>query len=113
MNRTLHGPSTRLVAFHQTFAVQWDSLYAAKDRGGKGVHPLWQGEMRGRDPSWDFLDLAPPSSNFWSMTPQRLKFFFRAAKIVQILMKIAQIQVLLSIFGYISLFSEPLQHNFS
>ncbi len=41
------------------------------------------------------------------MTPQDSNFFFKAANIVQILMKIVQIQVLFSIFGYISLFFDP------
>ncbi len=73
--------------------------------GGAGVHPLWQGEMWYRHPL-GFLDSGHPSLNSWSVAAplKDSKLFFRAAKIVQILMKIVKIQVLFSIFGNISLF---------
>ncbi len=75
----------------------WGSIaptYADMCKGGKGVvHP----------PGNDLVRYLTPFQFSEARTPLS-KFFFREAKIIQILMKIAEIKVLFTISGYISLF---------
>ncbi len=60
----------------------------------------------GPSPPFRSSEAGTPTSNFWYVAPplKDSKFFYSEAKIVEILMKIVQTEVLFSISGYISLF---------
>ncbi len=75
-------------------------------QAGKGVgHPPGNDPVRYLHP-FRFSEDRTPSRIFGLWHPRLIdsKFFSREAKIDEILMKIAEIEVLFTIFGYISLF---------
>ncbi len=81
-------------------------LYQICARGKGVVHLPGNDPVRYPHPPFDFQRLGPPSRIFglWHPPLNDSKFFFGQAKIDEFLMKIAEIEVLFTISGYISLF---------
>ncbi len=87
-------------------------------KGVRGGAPPGSDPVRYPQPPFDCQRLGPPSSNFWSVapTPSKIQNFTSGRLkylIVEILMKIVEIEVLFSISGYISLLFDLYNAMFS